>query len=165
MDQGVYIQSEPRGPSITIEVAVTTNGQQRIPFPDINQLRSDSSQCVILKGLRLVTTDTLARGFINGSVIAPLAELQKIGITLYAEGWEKGQTIPALFLNPMATPAGTMPFQFNPTYFNNWKRVDWPKSYLQYANGTLSANAPYVFMLEVQYLKLNSMGTPIEGPS
>lgn len=163
--QKILVESEPRGPSVLIEVNVQTNGQQRVPFPDISQLRSTVYQAIILKGLRLIVPDVLTNGVISGNINAPLAELQKISATFYAEGWEKGQTIPILTMNDMLVAGTATPNRFDPTRFDNWVNVDWPKSYLQYANGTVSAGAPYVVIFDCEYIRLDAQGQIIYGPS
>lgn len=163
--QQVLVQEEPRGPSVLIEVNVPINGQQRIPFPDISQLRSTVYQQIVLKGLRLISAEVLTNGIISGNPTAPAAELAKMAITIYAEGWEKGQTIPILPLNDMTFTVGAIPFRQRPTMFDNWVNVDWPKSYLQFANGTVSAGAPYVVLLDCLYIRLDATGQIINGPS
>jgi hypothetical protein len=165
MNQSVYLLEEPRGPSIIVEVPVTLNGQGRIPFPDVAQLRSTESQKIILKGMKLITDGILTNGVLNPGVTAPIAELQKMSIVLYCEGWEKGQFIPVLFLNDAEIPGTTIPFRHQGTYFDNWVNVDWPKSYIQTCNGTLTANQPYVVMFEVYYVKLDGQGNEIKRAS
>jgi hypothetical protein len=165
MAQVVTLEDAPRGPSILIEVPVTVNGQQRVPFPDTAQLRSTIGQTIIIKGLRLVPDAVLTNGILNASVTSPLAELQKMAITIYAEGWEKGQSIPILELNDFLIPGTFMPNRFRSTYLDNWRNVDWPKSYIQYANGTLSAGAPYVVLIDCLYIKLDANGNEIKASS
>lgn len=165
MSQNVIVQDEPRGPSVLIEIPVTTNGQQRVPLPDIAQLRSTVDQRIVIKALRLISVEVLTNGVINAGVNAPVTELSKMTLTIYAEGWEKGQTIPLLTLNDMVFTTGAIPYRQNPTTFDNWVNVDWPKSYLQYANSTSSAGAPYVVLLDCQYVRLNAQNRIIIGPS
>jgi hypothetical protein len=165
MRQTVLVQDEPRGPSVLIEINVQTNGQQRVPFPDISQLRSTAYQSIIIKGLRLISAEVLTNGIISNNTTAPATELQKMSLTIYSEGWEKGQTIPILTLNDMHFTTGAIPFRFNPTKFDNWQNVDWPKSYIQFANGTLSTGAPYVVLLDCEYIRLDAQGSLIQGPS
>ncbi len=165
MMQQVIVQAEPRGPSVLIEIPVTINGQQRIPLPDVSQLRSTAYQSIIIKGMRLIPPEILTNGIISASTNAPVTELQKMSLTLYSEGWEKGQTIPLLTLNDFAFATGSAPFRFNPTKFDNWQNVDFPKSYLQLANGTVTAGAPYVVLIDCEYIRLDSTGRLIQGPS
>jgi hypothetical protein len=165
-DQFVFVQQEPRGPSQLIEVAVPTNGKQRVPFPDVQQLRSTTTQRIIIKGIRLVTLETLVAGIVTGNPNAVATECVKIAMVIYCEGWEKAQFIPILVLNDVSLPGGqTFPHRYQASRFNNWENVDWTKSYLQYANGTVSAGAPYCVMFEVEYIKLDGSGALIIGPS
>lgn len=159
--QNVIVQEEPRGPSVLIEVNVNNNGSQRIPFPDISQLRSTTELKIVIKGLRLISSAVLTNGVISNNVTAPDAELQKMALTIYAEGWEKGQTIPILTFNDFINTI--IPSRFKPTKFDNWINVDWPKSYIQYANGTVSAGAPYVVMLDCEYVRLNAQNIIVTG--
>lgn len=161
----IIFQDEPRGPSMLVEIPVLANGVQRVKVPPQDQLRSDEDQRVVIKSIRLVSEEVLTNGILTNAATAPVAELQKIALTLYCEGWEKGQYIPILSLNDMALPGGNVPHRYQQTNFDNWVNVSWEKSYLQFAAGTVSANAPYVVLLDVQYVKLNKLGEPITGPS
>jgi len=163
MRQQVLVQEEPRGPSILIEVPVGTNGSQRIQFPDISQLRSTVDQSIIIKGLRLVPSEVLTSGIISAFPNAPTSELQKMSVTIYSDGWEKGQTIPILTFNDYVFAISATPYRFNPTRLDSWRRVDWPKSYIQFANGTSSVGAPYVVLLDCEYIRLNAQGNEIQG--
>lgn len=158
----VIVQEEPRGPSVLIEIGVPNNGMQRVPLPDIAQLRSTTDLKIVIKGMRLISSNVLAGGIITAAVTAPDSELQKIALTLYAEGWEKGQTIPIVTMNDMVTP---LPYRWNPTKFSNWVNVDFPKSYLQFANGQFSAGAPYVVLIDVEYVRLNAQNLLVTGPA
>jgi len=161
----VLVQEEPRLPSQTIEVIVSANGKSKFPFPDIQQLKNTTDQKIIIKAIRLITADVLTNGIISGNANAPVGELQKISLVLYAEGWEKGQYIPVLTLNDMTYPGSAFPFRYGATNFADWQNVDWTKSYLLYSNGTVSANEPYCVMFDVQYQRLNNQGAVIQGPA
>jgi hypothetical protein len=163
--QTVLIQEEPRGPSILIEVNVQTNGLQRVPFPDISQLRSTTTQKIVIKGLRLISSEILTNAIIAPNATAPVTELQKMAVTIYSEGWEKGQTIPILTFNDFAFTIGAIPYRNHSTKFSNWTSVDWPKSYLQFANGTVSAGTPYTVLLDCEYLRYDASNNLLIGPS
>jgi hypothetical protein len=170
MEQNIIlVQEEPRGASQLVEVPVGANGLTRINFPDIQQLRSQVGQTIIIKWIRLITAKVLTNAPTVGGVVAPIAELRKVSVTLYSEGWERGQLIPLLTLNDVAdadaTTATTIPYRNHPTRFANWKNVDWSKSYLQYSNGTQSANSPYVFVFDIGYVKLDARNQEIVGSS
>jgi len=165
----LLVQEEPRGPSQLVEIPVTVNGSQKVKLPDVQQLRSQEGQTIIIKAVRLITFKVLPRCMTLNLVSAPLAELQKISLVIYCEGWEKAQLIPLLVLNDVAdgdaTTATTIPYRNKATRFNNWRNVDWAQSYLLYSNGTVSATAPYGVQLEVEYIKLDARGQQIIGPS
>jgi hypothetical protein len=160
----VIFQEEPRGPSVTVEVLVPADGLQRVPFPDVQQLRSTPDRIIVLKAMRLITDEVLTNGILKAGPIAPLTELQKMSLTLYCDGWEKMSNMPILPLNDTASPTGTIPFRYRQTNFDDWRGVSWDKSFIQYANGTLSSGAPYVVMFDVQYIKLDILGNEIKGP-
>jgi hypothetical protein len=165
-DSIILVQDEPRGPSQLVEIPVTV-AQSRIAFPDIQQLRALVNQNIIIKQMRLITLEVLTNGVITGYPNAPITELQKITLLLYCEGWEKGQYIPILTLNDTTIPGGTFTHRYHETRFNNWQKVDWSKSYLQYANGTVAVpgETGYCVMLDIQYLKFDADGKEIIGPS
>ncbi len=164
-DRIILVQEEPRGPSQLMEVQVILNGEGKVTLPVLATLRNDTSQKIIIKGIELVTLETLARGPITGLANAPLAELQKLSLVLYSQGWLKGLNIPLLKMNPVATPGGTFPHMYERTRFDNWTQVDWEQSYIQYSNGSVSAGSPYCVIFEIQYLKLNAAGNEINGIS
>ncbi len=161
----VLLQDEPRGPSVLIEIPVPTAGQQRVNFPDVAQLRSTIDQKVIIKTVRLIPPEVLTNGVLTGAVNAPVTELQKMTVTIYSEGWEKGQTIPLITFNDFVFATQAMPYRNSATSLDNWVNVDWPKSYLQLANGTLTVGTPYVVMLDVTYVKMDRFNVEIQGPS
>jgi len=167
MEQVLFVQEEPRGPSQLVEVPVT-NGTQKQRLPDVQQLRSQPGQTIIIKAIRLISPKVLPNAMTLNLANAGLAELQKISLVIYSQGWEKGQMIPLLTLNDMAdadsTAATTIPYRNKATRFNNWRNVDWAQSYLLYANGQTASGA-YAVIFDVEYIKLNAKGEPIDIPS
>lgn len=166
MDSIVYMRQEPRGPSELVEIPVTINGSMRIPIPDVQQLRSTVDQKIIIKGIRLVPPIMLTNGIINNNVNAPITEAVKCVLVLYSQGWEKGHYIPLTSLNDCSSNTVPTPGVTAKTYFDNWKNVDWSKSFVLFGNGTGgAAGVPYVFMLDVEYIKLDADNKLIEGAS
>lgn len=159
------MQEEPRGPSQLIEIPVPALAVQRVQIPDIQQLRSQVGQTIIIKAIRLIPATLLTNAPTIGGVNAPLTELVKISLVIYCEGWEKGQLIPILTLCDTFTEASGVPFRPRTMMFDNWKNVDWSKSYLQYSNGTPSSGLAYTVVLEAQYVKLDANNQEIVGPS
>lgn len=166
--QIILVQEEPRGPSQMVEIPVAT-GQQRVPLPDVQQLRNTQGQTIVIKAIRLITAKVLTAAPIGGQTTAPRDELRKMSLVLYAEGWEKGQLIPVLEFNDNhdsdTAAATTISFRGTATRLADWKNVDWPKSYLQFSNGTAAAGGPYAVLLDVEYIKLDANNKEIIGPS
>lgn len=165
----VLVQEEPRGPSQLVEIPVPARAVSQVILPDVQQLRSQVGQTIIVKAIRLITDKVLPTAPTLGGANATLAELRKISLILYSEGWERGQLIPILTLNDMvdadSTAATTIPYRNRTTRFADWKNVDWSKSKLIYSNGTPSSGAAYNVILEVEYVKLDANNQEIIGPS
>lgn len=156
MDRIILVQEQPRGASQLVEIPVTVAGT-RINLPDVQQLRNTATETVVIKAIRLVTFKVLTNGLLQNTLVnAPLTELRKMALVLYAEGWEKGLNIPILTLNDYydadAAVATTIPFRQIRTAFADWKSVDWSKSYL---NFVAPAVPSYVVLLEVEYQKFD----------
>lgn len=162
-DKIIIVPEAPRGASQLIEIAVPQNGLGKVQLPVVQQLQNDTTQKVIIKALRLVTVDVLAMAPTLGGPNAPLTELVKMTLTLYSEGWEKGQLIPILALNDTFTEGSGMPWRVHTTRLDDWINVDWNKSFIQFNNGTVSAGTPYNVILEAEYLRLDTQGNPMRG--
>lgn len=160
----LLVQEEPIGPSQLIEVQVTKNGISEIAFPDIPNLRNQSEQLIIIKAMRLVTDEVLTNAPISGLPVAPLAELKKMTVVLYCEGWQKGQSVPILFFNDMQVPNGTAPASWTKYKLDSWRNLDWNKSTIQYSNGTPSAGASYAVVFNIEYVRMikNNNGEWVE---
>lgn len=165
MDNTIIFRQEPRGPSQLVEVDVTVDGRQRVPFPDIAQLRSTTDMKIVIKAMRFITADVLTNSMVSGNPTCPVTEAQKISLVIYCEGWEKAQFLPLLTLNDSSFAGSAYPHIYTQTNFSDWVNVSWDKCYLQYANGTVSAGQPYTVLLDVQYERFNSRGEYIVGPS
>lgn len=163
----LLVQEEPRGPSQLIEIPIAT-ATTSFALPDVQQLRSQQGQVIIIKAIRLVTIKVLSNAPVSGNANAPVTELRKISLVLYAEGWMKGYQIPLLELNDVADAdsavATTIPYRNRTTRFDNWTNVDWSKSILQFSNGTVAVPT-YSILLDVEYIKLDAQNKEIIGPS
>ena len=164
-DKMLLIQEAPRGASYLIEVPVIAGAGSPIALPLIQELTSDTTQNVIIKSLRLVTDQELTNAPTNLGVVAPLTELQKISLILYAEGWEKGYLIPVLSLNSIFTEGSGIPYRDRTMKLDNWQNVMWNKSKLVYSNGTVPVGAPYVVVFETEYQRFDKQGKEITGAS
>lgn len=161
----ILLPEEPRGASQLIECPIPAVVVSKQQLPDVQNLRSQVGQSIIIKALRLITADVLAVSPLLGIANAALTELQKMSLVLYSEGWEKGQLIPLLSLVDIFTEGSGVPWRSNTVRFDNWQNVDWSKSYFQYSSGTPSNGTAYAVLLECEYVKLDSQGKPIVGAS
>ncbi len=162
-DKMILIQEEPRGASLLMEIPVAA-GLASVKFPIISELQNDPTQTVVIKGLRLVTVAELGVAPEAGTPNAPLTELQKISVQIYAEGWQKGYNIPILSLNNTFTEGSGIPFRDKTTKLANWQFVQWNKCKLIYSNGTVSVAPAYSVILEVEYVRYDKDGKEIFGP-
>lgn len=166
-NQIVLVQDEPVIMSELVEILIPANAQ-RIQLPDVQQLRSQQGQKIIIKSIELVTNKVLTNGMLLQGTLAPVTELQKMALTIYSMGWERGHMTPLLFFNNEAdsdsTAATTIPYRNKMYTLSNWEKVDFPKSYLQFANGTAPAGAPYLVLLNINYMKLNDQDVPFYEP-
>ncbi len=167
--QKIIVQDEPRGASELIEITIASGAAGQVNLPDIPQLRNNGDEIVIIKAIRLITAKVLSKGPTTGATTAALADLIKMSLIIYSQGWEKGHLIPVLVLNDAqdsdATTATTIPFRSQSTRLANWVDVDWNKSKIQFSNGTTASQA-CVLILEVEYqrfLKRNNEYVPVQA--
>jgi hypothetical protein len=131
----------------------------RFPYPDIPQLRDDTTQDIIICGIEAYSADAMPFSA-NGNAVATFAQLENSFLTLYIESEESMRQIPLVRLNQMrqAAAAGTTLNVSDPLQ-TEYLKVDWNKSYIQAANpyGTVGApNTQFSIMLTVWYKKLLS---------
>lgn len=129
----------------------------RFPYPDIPQLRDDTTQDIIIRSLRSYTVETMPLSA-QGNAVSTTAQLLNCFLVLYINGEESMRLIPLIQLNTLAQSAsnGTTIYQQDETEVENLQ-VDWNKSYIQMATppGTVGApNAQFSIMLGVSYKKL-----------
>jgi hypothetical protein len=140
-----------------IELIITANfGATRQNFPDIPQLRDDTTQDIIVRAMESFSVDVMPNSP-QGNAVATMAQLQNAFLTLYIEGEESVRQIflPRLCNTAQALSTGLMKWQNYPTDTEDLK-VDWNKSYIQFAQppNTGGANAQFSIMLGVEYKKL-----------
>jgi hypothetical protein len=129
----------------------------RFPYPDIPQLRDDTTQDIVICGVETFSVDALPLSP-AGNAVASFAQLQNSFLTFYIESEESVRQVPFIRLNPMRQAAS------DGTTFNviervpmEYLKVDWNKTYVQAAApyGTVgSPNAQFSIMLGVWYKKL-----------
>lgn len=129
----------------------------RFPYPDIPQLRDDTTQDIIICGLETFPVEALPLTA-NGNPVATFAQLQNSFLTLYVESEESVRQVPFIRLNPMrqAASAGTT-FNVRDKVALEYLKVDWNKTYVQAASPFGTVDAPvdqFSILLGVWYKKL-----------
>lgn len=164
----ILLQEEPRGASQLIEIPVA-GALTKVVIPVVQQLQNNTDQIVVIKALRLITDAVLTNAPTQGGINAPVGEITKMTLTIYSEGWEKGNLIPLATLNDIFTEGSQIPWRQRTMRLADWANVDWNKSFLQFANGTVPAGAPYTVILEAEYIRFRrdtgGQLIPIVGPS
>jgi hypothetical protein len=139
-----------------VELVIPANSSgTRFPYPDIPQLRDDTTQDIVIMGLETFSIDAMPLSP-NGNTVATMAYLLNSFLTLYIEGEESMRQVPLVRLQPVwqSNTAGNLQGLLKELAAENL-RIDWNKSYIQaaapYGGG---ANAQFSIMLGVWYKKL-----------
>lgn len=137
---------------VELVVPAGTTGS-KINYPDIPQLRDDTTQDIIVKGLESFSIESMPLSPM-GNVVATTAQLQNAFLVLYIEDEESVLYLPLIKLNAMfaSLGTGTMQQQFEPTELENVK-IDWNKTYIQFATPPANEDQ-FSIMLGVSYKKL-----------
>jgi hypothetical protein len=139
-----------------VELVIPANSTgTRFPFPDIPQLRDDTTQDIVIMGFETFAVDTLPLSA-NGNPVISMADLRNSFLTLYIEGEESVRQVPLVRLQPIWQSLNTGLLQGIQTELAVENlRVDWNKSYIQaaeaYDGGT---NDQFSILLGVWYKKL-----------
>lgn len=134
-----------------VELTVDANQSGRFYFETQPQLRNQSDQTIIIKGIKCYLDTVYSNSQQTPSVVGFAGtELPKAALTLYINGQENVKTIPLAEL--VNINDGTNPFQENIEPFADLNNVDWAKSYVQFS--AAAAGAPYVIPIGVTYLRL-----------
>lgn len=158
MDMEIVSSAVKRFELVELIIPAGSTGT-RFPYPDIPQLRDDTTQDIIICGLKSWSIEALPLTA-NGNTNATYLQLANSYLTLYIQGEESVRQVPLIDLLHMRQALGTG------TTFNNMEqfkteylKVDWNKTYVQAATpyGTVGApNAQFSILLGVSYKKLMS---------
>jgi hypothetical protein len=127
----------------------------RFPYPDIPQLRDDTTQDIIICGLETFSVDAMPLSP-NGNAVATMLQLQNSFLTLYIDGEESIRQLFLPRLNPMWQTLNTgTTFHALERIRTKYIQVDWNKSYIQAATPYGAPLATqFSIMLGVWYKKL-----------
>lgn len=137
-----------------VELPIPANSSaSKFPYPDIPQLRDDTTQDIIIAGLQIYTIENAPKTP-NGNTVGTTAQLVNLFLTLYIDGEESVNLIPVMNLQNIFGPttAGTSMQTFE-RLKTDYLKVDWNKSYYSVGTPYLN-NAAFSVLLSVYYKKL-----------
>lgn len=141
-----------------VELVIPANSPgTRFPYPDIPQLRDDTTQDIVIMGLETFAVDAMPLSP-NGNTVATMADLQNSFLILYIDGEESIRQIPLVRMQPIWQSLNTGLLQGVQRELDVENlRVDWNKSYIQAATPyAVGANPQFSIMLGVWYKKLRA---------
>lgn len=134
-----------------VELTIDANNPGRFYFETQPQLRNQSDQIIIIKGIQLYLVTAYAFSQVTNTVPGvTAAEAIKATLTLYVNGQEDVKNIPLPQLNNINDLAS--PFQQEIQNFADLQNVDWSKSYVQFS--AAAAGSPYVIPFGVTYMRM-----------
>lgn len=138
--------------SIELPIPANTTAT-RFNFPDIPQLRDDSTQDIIIQGIEVFDAVSMPNTP-QGNPVSTLAQILNAFLVLYVEGEESVHWIPLVrmmfvFQNGAG---GTQQSVFESLELENLK-VDWTKSYIWLATSLGGASAAFSFAFGFRYKK------------
>lgn len=131
------------------------NTAGKINFPDIPQLRSDTTKEILIRSIRCYSTEDALLSF-NQNTMLSQDELGKLFLTLYVDGEESTFRIPMRTLTASGVSVGSgtatdMTWSNAEMQFANIS-VDWTKSYITLA-AQLTSSAQQSLMLGIGYIR------------
>jgi hypothetical protein len=137
---------------VEIVVQGGSSGGNKILIGDIEDLRNDSTQDIIIQGIEVFSIESMPLSP-QGNPVATTADLQNMFLTLYINNEESIENLPMIRLNNMFGPAaGTMFQQFERTYLENLM-VSWFKSFFFLA-APFATGTTFSIVFGVTYKKL-----------
>lgn len=139
-----------------VEFIIPANNTSfRISFPDIPQLRSDTTKEILICSIRAFTIDECPLSF-NQNPLLPESDLAKCFLTLYVDGEESIFRIPCLSLRNTYVGVGsaltTNTFWSADLNTFDYLSVDWTKSYIT-LSAALASNALQCILFAMGYIR------------
>jgi hypothetical protein len=129
------------------------SGATKFNFPDIPQLRDDSTQDIIIRAVDVFNIVSMPLTP-NGNITASLLQILNSFLVLYIKGEESVHWLPLVRLMMVFQngAGGTQQAVFEETQFANLK-VDWTKSYI-WAAAPYGSDTAFSFIFGFEYDKL-----------
>jgi len=139
-----------------VEFIIPANNTSfKIQFQDIPQLRSDTTKEILIRSIRVYSTEDALLSY-NQNPQLSQAELAKCFLTLYVDSEESIYRIPlkqllATGISVGSAQAADQGFSFGEMQFSNIS-IDWTKSYIT-LSAALASSALQSIMFGVGYLR------------
>lgn len=130
-----------------VKPAAITSAGARIFFQDQPQLRSQQGQTIYIKSIETFSVLSVPVSFTTSNPVATQAAILNAGLVLNVAGYEDLQLIPLSILNRVVSDIGaaSIPYVWEKFLFKDLHKVDWTKSYLQFAQAPAGTLFSYVF--------------------
>lgn len=140
-----------------IEFIIPANNTSfKINFPDIPQLRSDTTKEILIQSIRLYGSEECPKSF-NQNPLLATADLANCFLTLYVDGEESIFRIPLNSLratyNGVGTGQAASTFWSDEVNQFDYLSVDWTKSYITLSQA-LSTNALSAILFGIGYIRV-----------
>lgn len=138
---------------VEIVIQNGNSGGNKILIGDIEDLRSDTTQDIIIQGLEFFSVESMPLSP-QGNPVATTAQLQNMFLTLYINNEESIENIPLIRMQNMfqSLATGTMQQQFERTKLENLM-VSWFKSFFFLAT-PFTTGTTFSVVFGVTYKKL-----------
>lgn len=137
-----------------VELLIPANSSaSKFEYPDIPQLRDDTTQDIIICGFQIYSIENCPRSP-SGGTVATTAQLLNLFLTLYIEGEESVMQWPVINFQNIFGPTTTGTSQ--QTFLRQqveYLKVDWNKSYYS-VGAPYGNNNAFSVLLSVYYKKL-----------
>lgn len=138
---------------VEIVVQNGASGGNKILIGDIEDLRNDETQDIIIQGIEVFSIESMPLSP-QGNPVATTANLQNMFLTLYINNEESIENLPMIRLNNMfqSLATGTMQQQFERTTLENLM-VSWFKSFFFLAT-PFATGTTFSIVFGITYKKL-----------
>jgi hypothetical protein len=148
--------------TVLVEVIIpaTAVSPGRFPFTDQPFLRTDNEKTVIIDAIENFSNQALAISPISTQPVSPVAAIANAVLTLNVEGFEDFQSIPLASLGRVNSDTGAtfVPFVNDLFAFNEVKRINWQKSYIQLVAAPVAP--PFSYLFQVYYRVFPAANAP-----
>lgn len=139
-----------------VELICPANSGNRVFFQDVQQLRAQSGQNVIVSAVETFSNQAITLSPTGNTMIA-IADFKKAFLVLNQGGKELINKIPLALLNRVdgdfSLAANFVPGQILPFEFEALKNVDWTKSYVMFSSAPVATSFSVLFGVHYRLIR------------